>query len=191
MIDAPPRPDAPTREQFTLTIDDVILLYEGAEFPRPRRRIQKYCARGDLECLKVETESGEKYLITPASVERHIALIQKTDAARRGPPRPDAPERAQEQSHVLPEQGSAPTDAQARLFAADTRYVEHLEDENKFLRGQLNIKDDQIKQANILTQGLQRLIAGITGTPDPVGPREGSLNLSSHKDTSSAPADQL
>jgi hypothetical protein len=163
----------------------VILIYERAKFPRPRRRIQKYCARGDLECLKVETESGEKYLITPASVERHIALIRQTDAARRDPPRPDAPERPQEQSHVLPEHESAPADAQARLGAADTRYVEHLEDENKFLRGQLNIKDDQIKQSNILTQGLQRLIAGLTGTPDPVTPREGILKLSPHKNTSS------
>src|ERR1700680_321263 len=116
MNDALPRPDAPSREQFTLTIDDVILLYERAEFPRPRRRIQKYCARGDLECLKVETQSGEKYLITPASVERHIALIQQTDAARRDQPRPDAPERPQIQSHVLPEKNeSAPPDVQARL----------------------------------------------------------------------------
>jgi len=191
MNDAPTRPDAPSREQHTLTIDDVILMYEVAGFPRPRRRIQKYCARGDLECLKVETQSGEKYLITPASVERHIALIQQTDAARRGQARPDAPERPQIQNHVLTEKNeSAPPDAQARLGASDARYVEHLEEENKFLRGELGIKNDQIKQANILTQGLQRLIAGLTGTPDPVSPREGSLNLSSHK-SSSASVDQV
>jgi hypothetical protein len=43
-----------------------------------------------------------------------------------------------------------------------------LESENKFLRDQVATKDDQIRQANILTQGLQRLIAGLTRTPDPV-----------------------
>ena len=32
MNDAQPRPDALFREQFTLTIDDVILIYERAEF---------------------------------------------------------------------------------------------------------------------------------------------------------------
>jgi hypothetical protein len=30
-------------------------------FPRTISRIQKYCARGDLNCKKVETEFGEKY----------------------------------------------------------------------------------------------------------------------------------
>jgi hypothetical protein len=43
-----------------------------------------------------------------------------------------------------------------------------LESENTFLREQVATKDDQIKQANILTQELQRLIAGLPRTPDPV-----------------------
>jgi len=42
-----------------------------------------------------------------------------------------------------------------------------LESDIKFLREQVSTKDAQISQANILTQGLQRLIAGLTGTPDP------------------------
>src|SRR5438094_869816 len=114
MNDALPRPDAPSREQFTLTIDDVLALYERAGFPRPRRRIQKYCARGDLECLKIETQSGEKYLITSASVERHLALIRETDASRRGQTRPDAPGRAPEAVSIFKEEESAPHDARTR-----------------------------------------------------------------------------
>jgi hypothetical protein len=170
MNDAPPRPDALSREHFTLTIDDVLLIYERAGFARPRRRIQKYCARGDLECLKIETQSGEKYLITTASVDRHLALIKETDASRRGQTRPDAPERAPEHSNVSNVETAAPPDAPPRPDAPDNRYVEHLEEENKFLRGELTIKNDQIKQANVLTQGLQRLIAGLTRTPDPLSP---------------------
>jgi hypothetical protein len=178
MNDAPPRPDAPSREQFTLTIDDVLLIYERASFPRPRRRIQKYCARGDLECLKLETEPGEKYLITPASVDRHLALIKETGASRRDQTRPDAPERAPDQSTVSSEEKTAPPDAPPRPSAPDNRYVEHLEEENKFLRGELTIKNDQIKQANVLTQGLQRLIAGLTRTPDPLSPPNDRPDLS-------------
>jgi hypothetical protein len=47
----------------TLTIDAAADRYSG--FPRPVRRLQK-CARGDLECLKVETSSGE-YIIKETS----------------------------------------------------------------------------------------------------------------------------
>jgi hypothetical protein len=54
-----------------------------------------------------------------------------------------------------------------RPAAADDRYVALLERDNAFLREQVLTKDDQIKQANVLTQGLQRLIAGLTGNPDP------------------------
>src|ERR1700687_3721287 len=99
ITDAEARPAAPLPEQeFTLTIEEVASLYERAGFPRPIRRIQKYCARGDLDCRKVETLSGQKYLITPQSVERHVALIAQTQgAAGRAQTRPDAPERTEEQ----------------------------------------------------------------------------------------------
>jgi hypothetical protein len=41
------------------------------------RSIQRYCAKGHLECRRVETEFGEKYLITPDSVAKHIAYIEE------------------------------------------------------------------------------------------------------------------
>jgi hypothetical protein len=92
MTYAQPRPTAPfPASEYTLTIDEVGELYANAGFARPTRRLQKYCARGDLDCRKVETLSGEKYLITPISVERHIALIAQTQgAAGRDQARPDA-----------------------------------------------------------------------------------------------------
>jgi len=93
MPDAPTRPAAPLDESaYTVSIEDAADRYAVAGFPRPIRRLQKYCARGDLECRKVETASGEKYLITPESIERHIAYIKET--ARTAQPRPDAPSRA-------------------------------------------------------------------------------------------------
>ena len=71
-----PRTDANTDEHnFLLSVEEAADRYAAAGHPRTIRAIQKYCGRGDLESQKVETTYGERYLITPASVDRHIAMI--------------------------------------------------------------------------------------------------------------------
>src|SRR6202140_5957650 len=77
-----PRTDANSRErspdhQYTLPIEQVAELYAKAGHPRTPRAIQKYCALTKLDCHKVETETGEKYLVAPYSVERHISYINE------------------------------------------------------------------------------------------------------------------
>jgi hypothetical protein len=62
---------------FTLTIEDALALYAAAGIPRTPRSIQRYCAKQHLSSRRVETEFGEKYLITRASVEKHIAYIKE------------------------------------------------------------------------------------------------------------------
>src|ERR1700692_3753572 len=131
MIDAPARPAAPFYQAaYPLSIDEAADRYAAAGLPRPTRRLQKYCARGDLDCRKIETSSGEKYLITAESIERHIAYIRQTaTAAGRVPTRPDASERAPKLLTVkVPEEG-APLLAPARPGAPDfqERYISHLE----------------------------------------------------------------
>ena len=66
--------------------------YEHAGLPRTLRTIQRYCAKGHLDCRRVEIPYGEKYLITPASVAKHIAYIEETrqTMAGRDEPRPVA-----------------------------------------------------------------------------------------------------
>jgi hypothetical protein len=64
--------------EYTLTIEDALERYEHAGHPRTPRTIQRYCAQGHLECRRVETPFGEKYLISQASVARHIAYIDET-----------------------------------------------------------------------------------------------------------------
>src|SRR5262249_14404796 len=129
------RPGAPTDALPSLSVEDAAQKYEQAGVPRTIRRIQKYCARGDLACQKVETEFGEKYLITSESVDRHIAQIRDAlAAAGRALTRPDAPERSlQEHASVSVEPG-APATAQARPDGArrdyQTVYLDHLEKEN-------------------------------------------------------------
>jgi hypothetical protein len=165
-----PRPDASTDEHtYLLSVEEAADRYAAAGHPRTIRAIQKYCRRGDLESQKVETTYGERYLITPASIDRHIAMIiERSQTNGREQPRPDAAGRSPATLQDSRDEQSASVREQPRPDAANDRYVQLLESDNKFLREQVATKDDQIRQANILTQGLQRLIAGLTRTPDPV-----------------------
>src|SRR6202023_4296220 len=63
--------------EFTLTIDDALERYGRAGLPRTPRSIQRYCAKGHLDCRRIETTFGEKYLISPASLDKHIAYIEE------------------------------------------------------------------------------------------------------------------
>src|ERR1700761_649253 len=108
-----PRTDATSRErsadhEYTLSIEQVAELYAQAGHPRTARAIQKYCALSKLDCHKVETETGEKYLVAPYSVDRHIAYINevRTVATSRDQTRTDATVRAMENKGE-PEQRTA------------------------------------------------------------------------------------
>ena len=183
-----PRTDANSRErspdhQYTLTIEQVTELYATGGHPRTPRAIQKYCALSKLDCHKVETDTGEKYLVAPYSVERHIAYINevRTVANSRDHSRTDANVRTMENNDNLsseqprtatnsPEQSR--TDANVR--GPDDRYVERLESENEFLRTQIGVKDGQIKElterareTNVLIAGLQKLLTLPRGPQPP------------------------
>jgi hypothetical protein len=93
MNDDQSRPVATTPDsEFTLTIDEAAVRYEHAGHPRTPRSIQRYCAKGHLDCRRIETPFGEKYLITPASVAKHIGYIEEVrpTATGRDVPRPVA-----------------------------------------------------------------------------------------------------
>lgn len=67
--------------EYTLTIDEATARYEHAGHPRTSRSIQRYCAKGHLDCRRIETSFGEKFLILPASVAKHIAYIEEVRPA--------------------------------------------------------------------------------------------------------------
>ncbi len=97
------RPDAPTDAPiYSVTVEEAAAQYEKAGIPRTIRRIQKYCARGDLDCKKLETDAGEKYFITALSIERHVAQILDAQAAAgRVGARPDASDLAPQPKDIF------------------------------------------------------------------------------------------
>lgn len=173
-MDEQPRPVANIDEQaYTLTVEEAASLYEQAGFARTMRAIQKYCARGDLICLRESTTYGERFRITPASVARHIEQIKQLSQANgRDQSRTDANVRAEVSEPAASENDEASVREQPRPVAADDRYIAQLESENALLRGQLDRKDRQIEQrdnqieamierdreTNILIESLQRRI---------------------------------
>jgi hypothetical protein len=180
-----PRPDANTDETaYTLTVEEAAQRYDAAGHSRTLRAIQKYCLRGDLDCIKQETLYGVRYRITSESVARHLAQIEEVSVANsRDQSRPDANVRTEtllpmntgepvatgaEQPRLdatvraaadqtpEPEKRAHPEPAQeqARSDAPDQKYVVLLERENDFLRDQIARKDHQIEQRDIQIQSM-------------------------------------
>jgi hypothetical protein len=178
-----PRTDANSRDRspdhkYSLSIDQTAELYAQAGYPRTIRAVQKYCALSKLDCHKVDTDTGERYLVAPYSVARHILYIQevRTGATGRDQTRTDANVRPLENKDEASEEAAANrheqprTDANVRVL--DDRYVTRLEEENTFLREQVVVKDTQIgallerdKETNTLIHRLQAMLAPLLSAP--------------------------
>ncbi len=151
--------------------------YARAGLPRTPRSVQRYCAKGHLDCRRIETQFGEKYLISPASVDKHIAYIEEVRpvATGRDVPRQVATTVVAEESHDEPRQAAATSSDQSRPVA--TEYVQQLEKrldekdgEITFLRTEVAVKNDQIKdlterarETNHLIAGLQKMLTPLLG----------------------------
>lgn len=176
MIDDPSRHAATSPDQYSLSIEEAAARYERAGHPRTLRSIQRYCARGHLDCLRQETPFGEKYLITPESLARHIAQIAElaaigSDMSRRvaAPVAPEMPSG--------PASTAAATSPDASRHAATAEFIDQLEKrleekdgEIGFLRSEVSIKNDQIKdlterarETNHLIAGLQKMLTPLLG----------------------------
>ena len=163
MPDAPARLAAPLDDSaYTVSIEDAGNRYAAAGFPRPVRRLQKYCARGDLECRKVDTVSGEKYLITPESIDRHIAYIKETSG--RAQPRPGAAGRMAKEDEKFDDERDASGPVQTRPAAPpsdgfaifDHPYVKRLEREVDEFKGKYERQVRRTEQ--VLEDANSRLI---------------------------------
>ena len=182
-----PRPVATGLDtDYALSIEEVAERYAHAGHPRTIRTLQRYCVSGHLDCRKVATTYGDKFLVAPYSVSRHIAQVNEMamDATGRGQPRPVATTVAAPAAPAAVNtslDGGATGDDQSRPPATgddkpanvreseiENRYVAALERENGFLRDQIGRKDEQIgelsaraRETNFLIKGLQDLFLGL------------------------------
>ena len=180
MTDDLSRPVATTSDsEYTLTIDEAGARYDHAGHPRTPRSIQRYCAKGHLDCRRIETQFGDKYLITPASVAKHIAYIEEVRplATGRDMSRHVATTVVAENKHEEPRPVASTSPDLSRPVATESpdmsRHVARVESENEFLRKQIGVKDDQIKdlterarETNHLIAGLQRMLSPLLGSPE-------------------------
>jgi hypothetical protein len=166
---------------YTLSLDDVAARYADAGHPRTLRTLQRYCASGHLDSQKIATATGDKYLVTPQSVERHIAQIKELGAIEavatgRDTPRPTATGRDTANAPQEPGSEAATRGDMPRPVATEvgesSRYVAQLEKriEEKdgvigLLRNELGHRNEEIvrrnereRETNILIRGLQNLV---------------------------------
>ena len=172
----PTTPDS----DYSLSIEEALLRYDHAGHPRTARSVQRYCAKGHLDCRRMETPFGEKYLISPASVAKHIAYIEEV--------RPTATLRDETRQVATAvavdlrdgdgrHKASASPDASRPVATAPDiadKFIERLEGEIAFLRDEIGTKNAQIKElsersreTNLLIGGLQRMLSPLLGSPDP------------------------
>ena len=183
-----PRPVATDRDNdFVLSIEEVSERYARAGHPRTIRTLQRYCVSGHLDAQKVATTLGDKYLVTPQSVARHIAQIEElhsldTVATNRDQPRPVAtatPAQEIATTHATPTATGGDEQRQTTTAAPDLspyiarleREVEQTKDEREFLREQINRKDKTIealierdRETNFLVRGLQEMLTPLLGS---------------------------
>jgi hypothetical protein len=169
-------------KDFTLSIDEALELYARAGLPRTPRSIQRYCAKGHLDCRRIETAFGEKYLIAPDSVAKHIAYIEEVRPLATGR---DA---SRQVATVLTPDPLGRDKERKALTSPDlprqvaTEYVARLEGENDFLRQQIGVKDEQIKDLTERARETNHLIAGLQTMLTPLLDRSRSTSRESTPD---------
>lgn len=170
---------------YTLAIEEALARYHAEGIPRTRRSVQRYCANGALDAHRIETEFGEKFLITPESLERHIRYIKEVRPVTTGHDltRPVATPVAKENGSDSGTDDLSATDGKqrqvttgedaSRPVAKESKVIVLLERENDLLREQLKVKDQQIaeqseraRETNVLISGLQRMLSPLLSSPD-------------------------
>lgn len=66
----------PDTSEYTLNVDDAVLLFDQAGVSRDPRTIERNCKDGQLNCIKVETVNASKYMIDRTSVDIRIKQLK-------------------------------------------------------------------------------------------------------------------
>jgi hypothetical protein len=188
--------DPHTAEHFDnpITIVEAETRFRAAGLPRHPKSIERYCRVGSLRCKKEYGANGFQYLIEPTSADELIEFLKQAHHIRNTAEHAPASsgglrenDRANSEEHGSPTLPPAP--ASSDMFnkenhaeqvgtRSDTfQYVQQLEkrlDEKDgeigFLRSEVAVKNDQIKdlterarETNHLIAGLQKMLTPLLG----------------------------
>ncbi len=147
--------------EYTLTIDEALARYVHAGHPRTPRSVQRYCAKGHLDCRRIETPFGEKYLISPASVAKHIAYIEEVRPTATGHDvsRQVGAEAGLEKAHDMPRQ---PTPTSPDLSRQDAT-SDTLENRDEVERQPPSTSHDMPRQVATIPDLTDRYIGRLEG----------------------------
>ena len=188
--------DAREAEQLEnpITIAEAETRFRAAGLPRHPKSIERYCRGGSLRCKKEHGANGLQYLIDSKSAEELIEFLKQAHQIRSRPPQAPASSDAlraiehensrEHGSHQLPpaparsenfdkeniaEQTGARSDMLRHVQQLETRLGEK-DGEIGFLRSEVAVKNDQIKdlterarETNHLIAGLQKMLTPLLG----------------------------
>ena len=206
-----PRHDAPdtarpTATPYSLTLDEVSHLFDDAGLPRNVRTLQRYCAAGQLECIKEETATGLAYFVDPISVERAIKQLAQlhglNDEVRHGATSEQTPHHVAQVVESLvtsdaPRSSAAdrdndflkihdrhsPPDADtSRIVGLIENDNASLREQNAFLRHQVEVKDTQIAALLERDKETNYLVRGLQTMLAPLLARGGNGELRTEGD---------
>lgn len=183
------RPDATGDDisDYSLTIEEAAERYEHAGHPRTIRTLQRYCAKGDLDCRRKETPFGVKYMVTAASIARHLAYVEEVQPAatrrvesrlvalkdepivevelqQEAPSNRDLSRQAatpMSELETIDQERQEPKGLDKSRPVATDRYVDRLEGEVAFLREEISTKNAQIKELTERSRETNLLVGGL------------------------------
>jgi len=67
--------------RYSLSVEEASSLFINAGVPRSPRTVIRYCSQEHLNCIKVDTERNEKYLVSQESVNARIEELKQIPAS--------------------------------------------------------------------------------------------------------------
>ncbi len=183
-----------------LTVTEAEALFRAAGLPRHPKSIERYCRVGSLRCKKEHGPSGLQYLIEPASADELIEFLKQAHRLRNTRPHVPTGSNVLLENHQensAPQTGAssdtlplAPAISKVSVIeneeknteqtgagSGTLRYVQQIEKrldekdgEIQFLRSEVAVKNEQIKdlterarETNHLIAGLQKMLTPLLG----------------------------
>jgi hypothetical protein len=141
--------------QYTLSVEEASHLFQNAGIPRSPRTVIRYCSLKHLDCIKVDTERNEKYLVSPASVQARIEELQQVMATSHVSQSPDYSTRLNEtqpdvsgNNQTIPQtiNGEYTKQLESRVGELESE-IEELQNKNRDLEITNRVKDSVLKEA--------------------------------------------